>query len=274
VEEYEALAALHVSLLRRPRPEEIARLVLDALPRKLGFRQRRVLRQVASSTSRTRWIPTPNADFSHPVGGARQVAAATRLFDLPTPDVDPDDPASLRAFAERAGARISASAVKLDFLEDRLDRAGRAAAGIEISKRQYNRQFRVLRRIAAKASTVDKGLTRRGLALRSRAGLTAAIEWDRFRADTDAACFVAYYTARQKLVPEAAYDEAAAMLFRRCREKPGTDWWMVALAYAPPAVLGKLSDTELAEFLKRAHALGDETRWTAPEGAGHDQDLS
>ncbi|MDT7727460.1 MAG: hypothetical protein QOI21_4036 [Actinomycetota bacterium] len=61
MEEYEALAALHVSLVRRPRPEDIARLVLDALPGKLRFRQRRTLRRVANSTSRLRWTPAPNA---------------------------------------------------------------------------------------------------------------------------------------------------------------------------------------------------------------------
>lgn len=222
MEEYEALAALHVSLLRR----------------------------VAGSASRTRWAPTPNADFSEPIGGAHQVAAATRLFDLPAAEVDTDDPAALLAFAGQAGARINAVPSKLDFLEDRLDRAGRAAAGIEISKRQYNRQFRVLRRIAAKASTVDRMLTqrdraalaRRGMALVTHAGLTASIGWERFEADPDAACFVAYYTARQKSGARKLYDPAADMLFRRCSDRPGTDWWMIAQAYAPPEVLGKLSD--------------------------------
>jgi hypothetical protein len=282
VEEYEALATLHMSLLRRPRPEDVAQLVIDALPGKLRFRQRRTLRRVAGSASRARRTPTPNADFSEPIGGAHQVAAAKRLFALPATEVDTDDPAALLAFARQAGAPIHAAPPKLDFLEDRLDRAERAAAGIELSKRQYNRQFRVLRRIAAKASTVDRLLAqreratpaRRGLALVAQAGLTASISWDRFEADPDAACFVAYYTAREKSGAHKVYDPAADMLFRRCSGKPGTDWWMIAQAYAPPEVLGKLSDVELAEFVARARALLRETRWTAPEHTGHDQGLS
>ncbi|GAA4221237.1 hypothetical protein FHR32_005316 [Streptosporangium album] len=85
-----------------------------------------------------------------PVGGARQVAAANRLFGGPAvPGIDTDDPGLLLEFAARTGERIGWEPGRTDFRSDRLNREAREAAGLDLSKRQYNRRFRVLRRIAA-----------------------------------------------------------------------------------------------------------------------------
>lgn len=256
MEESEALTALHASLDQRLRPEDVAKVVLRALP-KVGFLKRRIIQRVADAASRWNGTSSMSADFARPVGGARQVAAATRLFELPAP-ADVDDPSSLLAFAEQAGALIQAVPHRLNFQADRLDRAGRTAAGIEISKRQYNRRFRVLQRVAAKASTLDREGKKRGLAMTARAGFAASISLEQFRADPGAACFVAYYTARRKqrreftlLGRDNAYDEVADLLFKRCRENRDTDWWMIAQAYPTPEILRRLSDAQRGELLGR-----------------------
>jgi hypothetical protein len=71
--------------------------------------------------------------------------------------------------------------------------------GLEVSKRQYNRRFRALQRLAAKAQRLDREWAKRRLGLVARAGFAGSVTLDWFVADPDAACFVAHYTARRKV---------------------------------------------------------------------------
>ncbi|MGW6446087.1 hypothetical protein [Lentzea sp. NPDC055074] len=169
-----------------------------------------------------------------------------------------DDPVSVLEFASLVGAEISWDPDRTDFLHDRLNRDARATAGIELSKRQYNRRFRMLRRLAAKADRLDRMIVTRDVTLLAAAGFVDAIDRDRFRADVDAACFIAYYTARRKKRREFtlqgrdnAFDEVAAALFRRCRLASGTDWAMIALAHPTEEVLGHLTPAELGDLIGR-----------------------
>ncbi|MEV0058817.1 hypothetical protein [Nocardia sp. NPDC050718] len=200
-------------------------------------------------------------DFARPVGGAHQVAATSRLFDV-TAKVDADTPASLLAFAESIGAEIGFDPRRTDFLADRLNRQQRADAGMDVSKRQYNRRFRALTRLTAKAEKLAAEQRKRQLAVRARAGFAAELTLDRFRADPNAACFVAYYTAKRKLRREFTlegranpFDEVAELLFARCRGNDDTDWWMIAQAYATPEVLDHLTDEQRGLLVGRWSAV-------------------
>ncbi|MFG3700623.1 hypothetical protein ACGF5C_22285 [Micromonospora sp. NPDC047620] len=255
----EALAALHASLDERRRPEEVALLVWRAVGGRLGLRERTVLGRVARAASRWNGWSSMSADFARPVGGGRQVDAALRLFELPGVDVDADDPASLLDFSVQLSESLGAiDARRLDFLRDRLNREARASAGIEISKRQYNRRFRVAQRVAAKAGRLETEWSKRQLTMIARAGFAADIGRDAFVADPWAGCFVAYLTAKRKLRREFTlsgrenpYDEIADLLFRRCVDSPGTDWWMVAQVWPSPEVLARLSEARRGELLGR-----------------------
>ncbi|MFI6788854.1 hypothetical protein ACIBG4_16140 [Nonomuraea sp. NPDC050383] len=172
----EILGELHDSLDRRYRPEDVADLVLQALEGRLSRRERVVLGRAAKHSSRrTEWFSSMSADYVRPVGGARQVAAATRMFERSV-EVDPDDPGSLLEFAATMGDAIRWAPDRTDFLADRLNRQSRDAAGMELSKRQYNRRFRMLRRLAAKADTLGLEQDKRRLLMVgcSRMGLA----WD------------------------------------------------------------------------------------------------
>ncbi len=258
----DALAVLHRSLDARLRPEDAAGLVLTALAGRLRRRERVVLGRAAEAARRWGGWTSMSMDFARPVGGARQVAATARLFDVTTSHVGVDNPASLLEFAAMVGSAIGAAPGQLDFLRDRLNREARAAAGVEVPKRQYNRQFRALQRLAAKAERLNGEQDKRRLTLTARAGFVADISLERFRADPDAGCFVAYYTARRKVRRQFTlagrnnpYDEVADMLFHRCVANPSTDWPMVALAYAPPDVVGRLTDAERGTLLGRWSAV-------------------
>jgi hypothetical protein len=255
----DALIALHTSLDERRRPEEVARLVLRAVGDQLGLRDRRTLGRAARATSRWNGWSSMSADFARPVGGARQIDAAARLFELPRGGIDPDDPVSLLDFSTRLGESLGAvDPARLDFLRDRLNREGRAAAGIELSKRQYNRRFRVTQRLSTKVDRLAIQQSKRQLTMVSRAGFAASIDREAFLADPWAGCFVAYLTAKRKLRREFTlsgrdnpYDDVADLLFKRCTANPTTDWWMIAQAHPTPSVLARLTDAQRGELLGR-----------------------
>lgn len=256
----DALDRLYDSLDARLRPEDVAVLVLEALP--LTRRERAVVGRAAAHALRWEGFSGMSDDFSRPVGAARQVAATRRVFGVDGAAVDADDPVSVLEFASFVGAEINWDPAHTDFLADRLNRDARAAAGIELSKRQYNRRFRMLRRLSAKANRLERVRELRRLTLVASAGFVSAISRDRFRADPGAACFVAYYTARRKLRREFSlsgranpFDEVAEVLFTRCKAHGGTDWAMIALACPTWDVLRRLQPGQLGELLGRWSAV-------------------
>ncbi|GAA3622139.1 hypothetical protein GCM10022419_129770 [Nonomuraea rosea] len=252
----EIMAELHASLDRRYRPEDIADLVLQVLAERLTRRERVVLERAAKHSSRGEaWFSSMSSDYARPVGGARQVAAATRLFGE-SREVDADDPESLLEFAASVGRPIRWTPARSDFLADRLNRQAREAAGMELSKRQYNRRFRMLGRLSAKAGTLAVEQDKRGLLMVGVTGFAAEVALERFAADVDAACFVAYYTARRKLRREFSlsgrenpFDEIASLLLDRCTER--SDWWLIAQVRTSPDVLEHLSEKERGLLLGR-----------------------
>ncbi|MEW1847247.1 hypothetical protein AB0392_55625 [Nonomuraea angiospora] len=257
------LAELHASLDQRRRPEDIAEVILRAdlalEPGEQGLtsRERALLERAAANSGRRRGYATSmSEDFARPIGGARQVTATARLFDVldgPTA-VDTDTPDALMAFAAQVGSGIGWIPGRSDFLADRLDREKRASAGMEVSKRQYNRRFRALRRLEAKAGTLRGEQDKRRLTLLGRSGFAAQITLERFQSHPAAAYFVAYYVARRNMRREFSlsgrgkpFDEIAEMLLRRCGTE--TDWWMISWVYTTAKVLARLTDTERGQLL-------------------------
>ncbi|MFD3592660.1 hypothetical protein ACFWU5_08010 [Nocardia sp. NPDC058640] len=253
----DALAQLHATLDARLRPESVALLVWYVLKNDLGLIDRRRLGSVARVAGRWNGLSSMADDFERPVGGARQVAATSRLFDIDA-QIDPDVPESLVSFAQSVGAAIRFDPQRPDFRTGRLNRRDRASAGVDISKRQYNRRFRALQRVTAKADVLGAQQRKRHLTMLAKSGFAGELTLDRFRADPNAACFLAYYTAKRKLRREFTlsgrenpFDEIAELLFARCRRDPGTDWWMIAQAYPTRDVLEHLTDEQRGELLGR-----------------------
>ncbi|MEU6710165.1 hypothetical protein ABZ897_01700 [Nonomuraea sp. NPDC046802] len=252
----EIMAELYGSLDRRYRPEDVADLVLRALEGRLTRREHVVLERAAKHSSRgAAWFSSMSADYARPVGGARQVAAADRLFGQ-SAEVDPDDPESLLEYAANIGRSIRWTPARSDFLADRLNRQARDAAGMDLSKRQYNRRFRMLRRLSAKAGTLAVERDKRRLLMAGVTGFAVEVPFERFAADVDAACFVAYYTARRKLRREFSlagrdnpFDEIASLLLDRCTSR--SDWWLIAQVRTSADVLEQLSEEERGLLLGR-----------------------
>ncbi|MFI7416341.1 hypothetical protein [Nonomuraea sp. NPDC049684] len=258
------LLDLHRSLDRRMRPEDVADLISLALDGSLSSPERLTLDRAATRSQRRRGhVSSMTEEFVRPRGGGQQLAAVARLFTHPEWTVrNADDPVSLAEVARLAGQEIGWSPDRADYKYDRLNRAARRESGIDLPKRQYNRRFRALGRLSAKSAKLSDGQELRRLVLVGRGGFAAGISWDRFAADPDAACFVAYFTARRNLRRQFAlhgkdnpFDDVARTLLARCEKNPDTDWAMIALVYAKPSVLARLSDADRGEMLGAWYAV-------------------
>ena len=255
---------LVASLDRRWRVEEVA-AVAGALS-DLGDAGRAALRGVATPLSalrvrlRGQAFAGGNAgvaharssmsdDFARPVGLGRQVRVGRDLFPSVKAPGDADDPAAVRAYVAAVADALRTDVTRTDFLRDRLNRESRAAAGIDLSKRQYNKRFRLLRRMNRKRATLEAITRLRRAAQLSKGRLAHRLTADDL-ADDRSLAFVAYVTAkanRRSLFTagsqERAYDAVAASLLDDCFARPGrADWLAIAHAHPVPRVLDRLDD--------------------------------
>ena len=128
--------------------------------------------------------------------------------------------------AEGSGTRHRQEFGQNDFKHDRLPKSDRKKAGIDISRRQYNKRFRLAVRLEKKARKLRREQFKRALTLASKTRLAAHITWEDFSADLTTACFIAYYVARCNLrslftnTPQARpYDEICDVLMQLCNGK-------------------------------------------------------
>jgi hypothetical protein len=275
------LRELHASLTQRKRPEDVARLIQDlyaAQGADLDTATEAALAKAAENSLRNLWhgYTSMLEEFARPVGAQRQLARAASLFtSVPELPVGAgDDPVQIEAVIRRAGEEIGRSYGQNDVGMDRLNRAERTAAGLgEISKRQYNKRFRLLRRMEAKLARLIHEQRRREVTMTGKGALAHVLPYELFAMDLDTAAFIAYFTARGYMRSiftngrqRQVYDEVAEALFRRLRDIPErTCWYAVAHVRPTPEVLAHVSDVDITQLLVRwngflrqvAHLLED-----------------
>lgn len=261
------LRELHASLGLRKRPEDIAQLVQDLFAARrvtLDPATSHVLEKAAEHSLHRLWhgYTSMLEDFARPVGAQRQITRAATLFASVSqlPGGAGDDPAEIESVIRRAGEEICRQYGDNDFGLDRLNRSERAAAGIgEVSKRQYNKRFRLLRRMEAKLTRLLHEQRRREVTMTGKGALAHTLPYELFASAPDSAAFIAYLTARANTRSiftngrqRRPYDEVADALFGRLRAAPEqTNWYAVAHVHPTTEVLGHLSDQELVRLLVR-----------------------
>ncbi|MFJ9542837.1 hypothetical protein ACIRPX_37095 [Streptomyces sp. NPDC101225] len=263
------LRELHASLGQRKRPEDVAQLIhdlLDATPGGLDRDTRRALDKATRNSLRRLWhgYTSMLEDFARPVGAQRQLARAAQLFDTVSelPAEAGDDPARIEAVIRAAGEEIRKEYGRSDFLADRLNRGERAGAGLgEISKRQYNKRFRLLRRMEAKLARILVEQRKREITMIGKSGLAARLPYEDFAADPGTAAFIAYLTARANLRSEFTvqgqqrpYDEVADALFRRL-DAGTANWFAVAQVHPTAEVLKQVDDERRGLLLGRWYRI-------------------
>ncbi len=241
---------LHASLDERPTPEHIAGMVSALLAGRLTAPQKRVLHRSARTPH-----AAAMAGSDRPIAAVHKVRMLLRVFGL---ELSPDnvermatDPWFLHGQLAFLGGFLGW--MPGSRLEDarRLNRAERAALGIDTSRRVYNKRARQLRRTAEQAVRLQRQILLRQMLQIGRAGLAYSISEAEMRADPDTAAFVAYWTALRNLRrPPSGFDPIAQMLFSRCVTRvPAADWWMVARVYPAPEVLERLTERQRGELM-------------------------
>lgn len=289
------MRALHASLSERRRPEDIAEAIRELLGGSLAANETAVLERAARGSLKRRLFGfTSMAQvFARPVGADRQVARACELFHTAYP-LNHDlcaNPDAVEAFIRTVSEEIGKAFGHSDFRDHRLSHAQRRERGIELSRRGYNKRFRLLARMEAKLRKLVREIRKRELQMVGLSGLASRLSWEEFSADADAAAFAAYYTARRNLRSEftisgqqRAYDEVADMLFRRCERNPPANWLTVAHVYPRVEVFRRLPEhqagallgawygvlQEVAELLEETWSRSDFNRETMVVRRGND----
>lgn len=257
----EILRELHRSLDERWRPEDIALRVLALLD--LETSERRTLKKAAQASRRNIWS-SMCAEFQRPKDMSRQLAVAEQLFGKKV-EFAADDVAKIEEWIRQAEESVGKKPGRNDFKYDRLPKEERQKLGIDISRRQYNKRFRLAVRLEKKAWTLAREQFKRSLTLASKNRLASRIGWEDFASDRTTACFIAYYVARCNLrsvftntSQTRPYDEICEMLMQRCnRQQEQTNWWAIAHVLPRREVVRHLDDEQkgvlLAEYFGLMH---------------------
>ena len=250
---------LFSSLQMRKRPEDIAQLILKTPEIRLCDSSRTNLELAArGALARNKYGFSSMSDqFFMPVDFEKSLSKGKELF----PSVDTEVglgqlPEHAHEFIELASPKIGSKPYHFDFLGDRLNNEQRRAAELNISKRQYNKRFRYLRRLEKKKKALSVELRKRQFTLISKSRLASFISEENFFSDPLSAAFISYYTARCNLRSEFTagrqqrpFDEIADQLLKDCQATETTNWLAIAHVYPDSEVLEHLSDEQKGKLL-------------------------
>lgn len=249
------LQALFDTLDRRERPEDVARLVGQAAA--LSSLERKI---ISKASSRSNTWSSMSADFARPSNMARQISVARTLFESPA-DVDASDMDAMAYYLRQVDREIGKEFGANDFKKDRLSRLQRSAKGMDISKRQYNKRFRLAARMERKRLRVIREQLKRSLTLASKSRLASRLKSDQLR-DTNTACFIAYYVARCNMrsvftsqSQVSPFDEICDMLLKRCHISESTDWTAIAHVLPDADVLKNVPAEDRGRLLGETFAV-------------------
>ena len=260
------LEALYKSIQMRMRPEDVADRILKVLKGKLLRNQRATL-AVAAKGSLRRTLSNYSsmmANFQRPKSLENPINKAQELFvDAPKAEaLLYHDPKAALSYVQVLGAEIKKELGKNNFLADRKNRVARKYAGLDLSKRQYNKRFRFLVRFESKLRKMERELKKVEFQMIGKSGLASKISLEAFSTDLDTACFIAYYVARCNLRSEFTisgqqkpFDQIAKMLFDRCQANATTNWFAIAQVFPHKEVLDHLTEVEKGELMGRWYGV-------------------
>lgn len=296
---------LHRSIQMRPRPEDVAQLVLEILDDKLTRGQKGTL-DVAARYSLKRGAYSYSSmkdEFERIVGADRIVARTAEIFKVPSHPTASQciDPAFVESFLEELLPQIKATMGNLNLRTDRLPREQRRAIPNFPAKRRYNRMFRAAKRLSEKLEKMVENTKKyRATRIAKSAGATL-ITVEELSKDLGTACFVAYLSARMNLRSmfsgvgqDPSFDNIAQMLLKNAIGGCTPNWYAIAMVHPEAEILKNLTEEQkglllgiwtqelsnLADMLEElartnnldlnnciVHKGNDSTTWNAVAGA-------
>ncbi|HEU4325957.1 MAG TPA: hypothetical protein VFS21_22655 [Roseiflexaceae bacterium] len=257
------MQALYDTLQGRHRPEEVAQQILALQGKRVDRRTRTLLERATRGLGFRSLMPV---EFARPTSMRGPARSLAELLDLPPLDEQAAaDPQRLHGLLEQARAAIGMEPGRASFRFDRANREERAAQGLEISRRRYNKIFRLIARLESEVLDLQRQHRMARLSQVAKTVFAADVPWEAFSADVDTACLTAYLTAnlgRRSVFTNGqqarAFDELAERLLARCADAPEQGWFAVAHVFPREDVLARVPTALRLELLDRAlHTLRD-----------------
>jgi hypothetical protein len=268
IQNMDPIKAIHETIQKRPRPEDVAQLILEVGGLEEHEKQvlkkaaRNSLKQLASSYT------SMATDFAKTMGAERLVERSARIFEIQDPPSATAclDVRTVEDFMRKVAATIGVNP-NIDLRKQRLTQKERRERGI-LHKRAYNRKFRALRRLQIRIEKMIKtDKLYDAMRIAKNAGASRITE-DLLRRDLPTACFVAYLTARLNLRSTftntsqvRAFDTIANMLYNKAKRSPTACWEAMSYVHPDEEVLRHLSDEEKGRLLgiwtETLHKLAD-----------------
>ncbi len=254
-----AIIRLHATLGRRDTPETVAQIAREAIPAlHSGSWAERLKRMLGWAPHRRFAWSSMATTFRRPDPAHRQLDKARELAQLFMGQSLPEgaDAEALDAVVADLNRLIGKTPGKARFDADRLDGDARRKAGLTLSRRRYDKLFRLAGRLERRAHRLRREEEKFDLILVSKAALAPRLTVDDFAGDVLSAAFVAYYAARMKLRSEFTiggqqrpFDEFAAHLLGLCQKSEATSWWAIAHVFPRSDVLARLTDDQKGRLL-------------------------
>ncbi|WP_394660351.1 hypothetical protein [uncultured Chryseobacterium sp.] len=286
---------LYKSLNERKRPEDIAELIADLMHDKLTVAENEILKTAAQSALNRNFFGYTSMleSFGEVIGADRQINKALEIFKVQNfSDSDYSKTEGIELFLYGISPLISKSVGQNNFKTDRLNKVERKEAGLHISRRSYNKKWRLLKRIEKRLQKCIVEHKKLEFQKISKHGLSYTIAFKDFNSDLNTACFIAYYNARCNVrsvftnhSQERPFDEICDMLFKRCvHNSESTNWWAISHIYTSDETLSYLTEEqkglllgkwtsviqEIAEFLGDLWKNNDINRKTMTVRRGND----
>lgn len=265
---------LYRSLKQRKRPEDVAQMVIDLLDKNLSPKELSILEKASkNSLSKNLFGYTSMMqEFAKAKGAEKQVKKAIEIFQLQPSTVDYSNVDNIEGFIKATSPIIHKNYGDNDFKNNRLNKSQRLEVGLDLSKRNYNKKWRLLKRLERKLLATLRENRKNEFQMISKHGLIHRLDYDNFSEDLNTACFIAYYNSRCNLrsvftnqSQTRPFDEICEMLLNRCENKKSvltkffksserddtntTNWWAISQIYPTSKVLTYLSDEQRGELL-------------------------
>lgn len=266
----EGIKKLHLSLQQRHRPEDIAEQIQNMLCDELSTTEFNILEKASKGSLKRQLYQYTSMfqDFSKAIGPGNQINKIIEIFNiLEFKPINCNEVGDIKKFITEVSPLINKNVGDNNFVTDRLNKTQRKALGMEVSKRTYYKQWRLLKRLENKLITYKRELRKVEFQMIANHGIVHHLKIKTFSEDKNTACFIAYYNARCSMrsvftnqSQTRAFDEICEMLYNRCKrnDKPifrlwnkrkqdhltSTNWLAIAHIYPQKEVLKQLTEKQ------------------------------
>lgn len=251
---------LYRTLDERRRPEDIAEIIVELMKNKLTNDESEILEKAAQgSLNRSFYHYTSMLEFfGVAIGAGKQINKAIEIFRIGAQEnVSYNQTEEIEKFITEISPLIYKSVGENNFKTDRLNKTQRKEKGLDISKRNYNKKWRLLKRIEERLQKHIQETKKLEFQKIAKHGLGHSISFDDFNSDLNTACFIAYYNARSNMrsvftnqSQDKPFDEICEMLFKRCEENfVASNWWAISHIYTHEKSLSHLNDEQKGKLL-------------------------